>query len=245
MNRILEFYGFSTRTEQERNWAETAATQYCPFLNRKCVKIRKSEPEKSIGTCSVEYGKARATIIICPHRLLERNQIFVDCLHLLSLHEPGNALHIVSEVSLPGGSVDYFLVSARDGSIKDFVGIELQSLDTTGTIWPERQELLKESRGSYRPQGASRKPFGMNWKMTAKTILMQLHHKIQTFELLNKHLVLILQDHFLEYIRQSFSLEHLEPPKVGNSMHIHCYSLKPNQTGHFSIDLVGRFSTME
>lgn len=83
----------------------------------------------------------------------------------------------------------------------------------------------------------------MNWKMTAKTILMQLHHKIQTFELLNKHLVLVLQDHFLEYIRQSFSLEHLEPPKVGNSMHIHCYALKSNQTGHFSIDLVGRFST--
>lgn len=243
MNRILEFYGVSTRTKLEPDWAQTAATQYCPFLNRKCVKIRKSEPEKSIGTCSVEYGKSRATIIICPHRLLERNQIFVDCLHLLSLHEPGNALHIVSEVSLPGGNVDYFLVSARDGSVKDFVGIELQSLDTTGTIWPERQELLKESGGPYRTQGTSRKPFGMNWKMTAKTILMQLHHKIQTFELLNKHLVLVLQDHFLEYIRQSFSFEHLEPPKVGNAMHLHCYSLESNQTGHFSIDLAGRFST--
>lgn len=83
MNRILEFYGFSTRAELEQDWVQTAATEHCPFLNRKCVKIRKSEPEKSIGTCSVEYGKVRATVIICPHRLLERDQIFIDCWHEL------------------------------------------------------------------------------------------------------------------------------------------------------------------
>jgi len=62
----------------------------------------------------------------------------------IDTHEPGNELHIVSEVSIPGGSVDYFLVSAKDGKVKDFVGIELQTLDTTGTVWPERQRLLKK-----------------------------------------------------------------------------------------------------
>ena len=29
-------------------------------------------------------------------------------------------------------------------AVKDFVGIELQTLDSTGTVWPERQRLLKE-----------------------------------------------------------------------------------------------------
>lgn len=47
-------------------------------------------------------------------------------------------------MKIPGGNVDFFLISAKDGKVKDFLGIELQTLDTTGTIWPERQNLLKE-----------------------------------------------------------------------------------------------------
>jgi hypothetical protein len=31
------------------------------------------------------------------------------------------------------------------------------------------------------------KAFGMNWKMTAKTTLIQMHHKIKTFEHFNKN----------------------------------------------------------
>ena len=37
----------------------------------------------SIGTCTVRYGTDKKDIVICPHRLLERRQIFADCLHLL------------------------------------------------------------------------------------------------------------------------------------------------------------------
>src|SRR5690606_10262318 len=75
----------------------------------------------------------------CPFRLLERRQVFMDCLHLLTRHQPGNELHVVPEVSVPGGSLDYVLVSARAGRVKDFVGIEFQTLDTTPTRRPERR----------------------------------------------------------------------------------------------------------
>lgn len=85
------------------------------------------------------HGRGESPVVICPHRLLERRKIFVDSFHLLSLHEPGNELHIVPEIALPGGSVDYFVVSVRKGKVRDFVGIELQTVDTTGTVWPERQ----------------------------------------------------------------------------------------------------------
>ena len=80
--------------------------------------------------------------MICPNRLLERKQIFLDCLHLLTLHEPGNELHVVQEVAIPGGSIDFFLVSTRNDKVVDFVAIELQTLDTTGTVWPLRQRFL-------------------------------------------------------------------------------------------------------
>ena len=46
-----------------------------------------------------------------------------------------------------------------------------------------------------------RDSFGMNWKMTAKTILVQLHHKVDTFENLNRKLVLVLQQPLLDYMR--------------------------------------------
>ena len=145
MSKIAELFAHSTAGVRE--WPAVVNSQRCAYLGKKCVKNRKSEPEITIGTCTVKYGKDLADIIICPHRLLESSKIFLDCIHLLTLHEPGNELHIVPEVAIPGGSIDYFLVSARNERVRDFVAIEIQTMDTTGTVWPERQRFLREHRG--------------------------------------------------------------------------------------------------
>ena len=242
-NNIAELYGVSISNE-DADWSELVDSQNCPYLDRKCLKNRKSEAELTIGTCSVTYGKDQNDIIICPHRLLERRQIFTDCIHLLTSHEPGNELHVVAEVGIPGGSVDYFLVSARDRKVKDFVAIELQTLDTTGTVWPFRQRFVN-SKGITAQQKDidSKKPFGMNWKMTAKTILVQMHHKIVTFEHINKHLVLILQNHLLDYMAKEFSFSHIsDNVRVGDSMHFHAYSMN-DDNGSYRIALMERKST--
>src|SRR5205085_3458321 len=122
---------------------------------------------------------------------------------------PGNELRIVPELAVPGGSIDYCLVSVRDGKPRDFVGIELQTLDTTGTVWPERQRFLRRHKVRVkREHAASAKLFGMNWKMTAKTILVQLNHKIATFEHLWKRLVLVMEVCLLDYMRSEFAFRH-------------------------------------
>ena len=244
MSKVVDLFGHSSG-EPAQNWRDIIQQQQCPFLGKRCYKVRKSDPGTSIGTCTVLYGRVAVPIIICPTRLIERRQIFVDCLHLLTTHEPGNELHIVSEVSIPGGSVDYFLVSARDGRVRDFVGIELQTLDTTGTVWPERQRLLKEL-GVARTDNAenSDKSYGMNWKMTAKTILVQMHHKIQTFEHVNKKLVLVTQDKLLTYMTKEFNFGHLSnPPTVGESMHFHAYRMTAQPDHSFRLTLQSRLST--
>lgn len=243
-NKITELFGHAANIHSSLNWAEIVARQQCPYLGRKCWKIRKSEPQTSIGTCTVRYGGPDESVIICPTRLLERQQVFTDCLHLLTLHEPGNELHIVGEISIPGGSVDFFLVSAKNRKVMDFVGIEFQTLDTTGTVWPERQRFLALA-GLNAPKEDVENPktFGMNWKMTAKTILVQLHHKIQTFEHINKHLVLVVQDRLIDYMRREFSFGHLEiPARLGDPMHIHAYGLTP-QDIDLHLVLRERFST--
>jgi hypothetical protein len=244
MTKILELYGTSTQSKQQVDWRKIVDTEFCPYLQRKCLKTRKSNPDLTIGTCTVLYGKDAKGVIICPIRLLERRQIFVDCLHLLSLHEPGNELHIVPEIKIPGGHVDYFLVSARGKEVRDFVGIEIQTLDTTGALWPERQRFLREQGIEVREDNGLAGSFGMNWKMTAKTILAQLHHKVQTFQDLNKHLVLVIQDHFMDYIKREFRFSHLNNALIGDPAHFHVYKLnQEEEDSSFRLELASRFST--
>ena len=244
MSTVVELFSHSVESRR-KDWSRVVREQQCPFLAKKCYKVRKSDPTTSIGSCTVLYGKEQEPVVICPTRLLERRQIFTDCFHLLTTHEPGNELHIVQEVSIPGGSVDYFLASARKGKVKDFVGIEIQTLDTTGTVWPERQRLLKKLGVPRRDkEESSSKTYGMNWKMTAKTILVQMHHKIQTFEHVNKKLVLVLQDKFFGYMTKEFTFEHLKTPAVlGDAMHMHVYRLEKQPDRSFKLGMQSRMST--
>ncbi|GHV27846.1 hypothetical protein FACS1894176_10080 [Bacteroidia bacterium] len=241
MEKIVELFTESTLNKSVK-WNQTVEKQHCPYISKKCVKVRKSAPSIAIGTCTVAYGKDNTNVIICPHRLIENNQIFLDCIHLLSLHEPGNELHILSEITIPGGSVDYVLASVKNGKIKDFVGIELQTLDTTGSVWGYRQSFL-ESKGLKQADFDEKATFGMNWKMTAKTILVQMHHKIITFENLNKHLVLVMQNFLMNYMKKKFSFEHISTvPKIGDSFHFHSYQLLVNKN-KYHLSLSERAST--
>lgn len=242
MSKVVELFTYPI-SNGLLNWEQIIRSQFCQYTKKRCFKVRKSEPDISIGTCVVKYGKQNDDIIICPHRLLQNNQIFLDCIHLLTLHQPGNELHIVSEVSIPGGSVDYFLVSTDETrKVIDFVGIELQTMDTTGTVWPERQLALYEL-GQTPMKPNIDKTLGMNWKMTAKTILVQLHHKIQTFQSINKYLVLIVQDPLLQYIQREFSFAHVhEPSRLGDSMQFHSYRFLQSKVD-YKIKLEHRYST--
>lgn len=239
MSKVKELFGIYCSENADVTGA--LASQICPYSNKKCYKTRKSDPSTAIGTCTVSYQNK--DIIICPNRLTENSQIFMDCIHLLTLHEPGNELYVLPEISIPGGNVDYFLVSVKDGKVKDFIGIELQTMDTTGTVWPERQKLLNEY-GITVDEADVRNPksFGMNWKMTAKTILIQMHHKTKTFENLNKHLVLIIQKPFFEYMNREFSFAHITGARLGDSAHFHSYDFK-NMGNRLKLTLDTRVST--
>jgi hypothetical protein len=240
--KITEFFNYSTKNPTI-NWREVLNAQHCGYLHRKCIKVRKSEPDITIGTCTVQY--ANQTTIVCPHRFIEKRKIFIDCLHLLAFHEPGNELHVIPEISIPGGSVDYFLVSMKNGKVADFAGIELQALDTTGSLWPERQmwlaglQLIPETAGAY-----PGKSYGINWKMTAKTALVQLHHKIKTFEHFNKHLVIVLQDCLLDYMKKEFAFSQIQPlAKLTDPLHFHAYQLQTDEVGSYRLQLNERMST--
>lgn len=240
-NKLSEFFSHSTASPQD--WKGINEGQQCKYLSKKCVKNRKSLPDISLGTCTVRHGKEGKEIIICPHRLLQDKKIFMDSIHLLALHEPGNELHIISEVAIPGGSVDYFVVSVKKGKVVDFVGVELQTMDTSGSVWNERQAFLHSQNIAVEKEDLVKKNFGINWKMTAKTILIQLHHKIETFEHLGKHLVLVSQDVLLDYMKREFTFSEIGNAKIGHAMHFHSYSLEKQKDETFKLELIERLST--
>lgn len=240
MSKVLELFGHPTK-DDAHGWLATVTKRRCPFLGRECAKTRKGSPEITLGTCIVEHGND--PLVICPHRFLERRLIFTDAMIHIR-HELGNELHLVPEVSIPGGSVDYVLVSARHRKARDFVGIEIQALDTTGTVWPARQRFLHD-RGlkTEKADRESKSSFGINWKMSAKTILMQLHHKVQTFESVNRHIVLAVQDKFMDYIRREFSAEHIIKARPADPLRIHVYGLAKDGRAGLSMELVEQLGT--
>jgi hypothetical protein len=238
--KLAELYGAAT-FQSEFDWKALAAAQQCPFLQQRCLKTRKSNPRISIGTCTVIYRQN--PVMICPFRFLEQNQIFLDCIPLLTLHEPENELCLVPDLAVPGGVVDFCLLSVRNGKIRDFVSIELQALDTTGTVWPERQRFLhRYTVPVKRTEITSTTSFAMSWKMTAKTILMQLHHKLIIFEQLSKRFVLVLQDCLLDYMRQVFAFDLVRSAQLDDPMHFHAYELH-KQTTSYSLRLKECLST--
>ena len=79
--------------------------------------------------------------------------------------------------------------------------------------------------------------------MTAKTILMQLHHKIGTFESLGKHIVLVMQDALLQYMMREFSFEHIGAAKLGHALHFHAYAFKLRDGNLRKLQLASRHST--
>lgn len=237
---ISELYTQST-SQTDEDWEQIIREQHCSYIGKRCAKRRKTEPNVSIGTCTVRYGaRAPKDVVICPFRFLERKQVFTDCLHLLTHSTPGDEYHVVAEVAIPGGSVDYCLVAVRRGKVVDFVGIELQAVDTTGSVWPTRQRFLS-NLGMAEPPSQDN-GYGMNWKMSGKTILVQLHHKVETFEHVGRHFVLVVQNHFLSEMLKSFSFEHIGEAKIGDAMHFHSYSLL-QQAAEYRLELVKRIST--
>lgn len=241
-NRIAELFGAST-LDDSVDWKRILDSQECPFTSTTCYKIRKSDPQISIGTCIVRFKRERIPLIICPKRFLADGQVFADCQHLLMDPQPSDEVHLVSEIPVPGGSVDYFMILVRQKRLIDFVGIEIQALDTTGTVWPYRQQFLKEVDAIDDPVELKNKPIGINWKMTAKTILIQLHHKIGIFESLGRKLVLVLQQDLMNYMANEFTFDHFKIAAKDDAMHFHSYQLIISNSGDLTLAIEERKST--
>jgi hypothetical protein len=56
MSRVVELFTHSASMRKQK-WATIVKQQQCPLLGKRCYKVRKSDPNTSIGTCTVLYGR--------------------------------------------------------------------------------------------------------------------------------------------------------------------------------------------
>jgi hypothetical protein len=162
------------------------ARHWCPFVDRPCDKKTRLLPYP-MGVCSVQWDDQ--VIALSPRRFLQDNTVFRD----IALHHFGTTddLLLFDEISIPHathiGRFDYVLARHRPLSscIEDFVVIEIQTGQTTGTgkLVTGLSDFIEG-----RPVSGTTYGFGLNfadiWKrafaqvLTKGTILERWGHKI-------------------------------------------------------------------
>lgn len=226
MSEVNEMFGMYTGGAPFPDLTKALQTQKCPFNGRQCYKTRKSDPNTAIGICSLSFRNVDQPVLICPEPLTKNGKIFTDCLPFIASSIPGSDLYLIPEVETSVGRIDYVLSAFKGRTPVDFVPIELQTLDTTGSIWNERQRLLQQHGYNAQEGEAKSSTAALNWKMTGKTILAQLVQKSQLFSSMNKNLVLVCQTPLYERMSEDFNFAGVREATMSDVLHFHIYDYK-------------------
>jgi len=191
---IAELYGYGP-TDESPQAREARKSWHCPFIERSCTKT--FNDNTSNGVCTL-IQKSAGLVICCPNRLYSDGYRVLRDIALSAFGEdirligprnlealrPGHKTVVVfgrwwgKELSLPGrsregkgGFVDWVLALVDDkGELMEFVAVEIQSMDTTGSYKALRDAYMAGS--GYQPVSA-----GINWRNVFKRILPQLIYK--------------------------------------------------------------------
>jgi len=211
---LVEIFGYSPDdlTRDARTLWNMGA---CPFINKPCTKINHDQTI-TYGTCSVTspYGD----IIICPNRLyannyellarvsqdafgaatpflmydkfIEQRVHYDDCIVALGKNS-GREVQVGRSLSM-----DWILAHILDAELKEYIGIEIQSIDITGNYrdaWHAYKNISPETDKAMLPSSQH----GLNWANVHKRLIPQLIRKSIVYSRSNfvkKGLYFILPD---------------------------------------------------
>lgn len=190
--KLFEFFGFSPE-DKSKAAAEMRTTLQCPFVKGPCIKKFKSGTTS--GACALKPATS-GPVICCPNRMYaDSYRVLLDvarqcfgqdarlCRTSAELCGDGNDVHVFGkkwgkELRLPnrgiGGGyfVDWILAHIdKNRELKEFVAVELQTMDTTGSY---EMEVNSYFRGEYQPRASKA---GINWENVSKRILPQIIYK--------------------------------------------------------------------
>jgi hypothetical protein len=215
---------------QMRNPAN--AEYQCPFINSTCTK--KGHAFVPYPVCSVWASTRNPNLVCaCPVRFYQTN--FVQ--DIVENCWPGPAprnLKISYEVKMAKfGKVDVVLadIDPRTGQVLQFVSVELQAVDFTGSVELAYSALINSTELQIRPKNDP------NWANVRKRLISQIivkgfyHHHWQT------RMVVVLQTALYNRIRIDVPFK--ESPAIDDSANVvfALYDYKVTPDGQYSLEL--------
>jgi hypothetical protein len=245
--RIVEFFGYSPLDKSDEA-ARLRDGRLCPFVESKCTKPLRDG--SASGACTVRQSDPRP-IICCPNRLYDGNYRILQDIAEAAFGTRANLIpgaqvakarhdgHFVAvfgkrwgkELRLPQrrGTGAYFVdwilaLIGADGQLQEFVAVEVQAIDTTGSYRSERDAYIKGE-----PFDGHSKA-GMNWENVAKRILPQLIYKghvLRQENLCKKGMFFVCPTPVYERIRQRLGGAMLPYPLHPGTLTFKWYDLGP------------------
>jgi len=165
----------------------------CPFLGAQCVK-RSASLKEPYPVCSI--WKSGRQVCVCPKRFNQVDFLSDVVKHCWPGNPPVNP-KVACEVKMTGfGNVDFVVADIDEGGgIGQFLSVELQAIDITGTV-SDAYSALRENRPLE-----TKKSYGLNFDNVYKRYITQLIRKGYFHHHWGTKIVAVMQDVLYEYVR--------------------------------------------
>ncbi len=174
----------------------------CPFIDSRCPKRSTKLGRQSYPVCTIwkknKDGLDAATdlICVCPKRFYAVDFLKDVIDHCWVGELPKNP-KIVPEVKMKNfGNVDFVIADVGEGGIGNFLSVELQAIDITGSVMPAYEALRASDDMDRRPT------YGFNWDNVYKRYITQLIRKSYFHHHWKTKIVAVIQEQVYQYIRQ-------------------------------------------
>jgi hypothetical protein len=183
---------------------DPAATGFeCPFIHARCPKRSTNLPNEPYPVCSLwrrskgPQDPARDLIFVCPKRFYAVDFLTEVIEHCWPGPKPANPC-VAPEVKMEGfGNVDFVIADVGpDGDIGQFLSVELQAIDITGSVFPA-YAALREGRDL-----AKAPTYGLNWDNVYKRYITQLIRKGYFHHHWKSKIVAVIPDQVYRYITE-------------------------------------------
>jgi len=173
----------------------------CPYSGSKCSKRSTQLSDEPYPICSVNRAVAgiRQRIAVCPKRFFAADfvsDVVRECWP--GEEKPSNPL-VAREVQMKRfGNVDYVIADVgENGAIEQFISVELQAIDITGSVMPAYRAMRKEAPLETKPT------YGLNWDNVYKRYITQLIRKGYFHHHWGTKIVAVMQDVVYDYVCNS------------------------------------------
>lgn len=192
-----EFIGEVLGQPAAKGFDPTPDKFQCPFIDSQCTKRSTKLGKEPYPVCSIRrnINGAPKQICVCPKRFYEVDFLTDVIGHCWPGDPPANP-QIANEVMMRGfGNVDFVIADVGNGGeIKQFLSVELQAIDITGSVMPAYEALRAGKDMARRPT------YGLNWSNVYKRYITQLIRKGYFHHHWGTKIVAVMQDAVYQYV---------------------------------------------